>query len=93
KSLTSFSCSGNNCAFKFPSLERLVVEDCPNMKIFSGGELSTPKLHKVQLNYIDEKRWAWDRDLNTTIRYLYLTTKRVQTYEDNSGQPSVQYLE
>ena len=26
ESLTSFSCSGNNCAFKFPSLEILVVD-------------------------------------------------------------------
>ncbi|KDO41211.1 hypothetical protein CISIN_1g0488091mg, partial [Citrus sinensis] len=71
ESLTSF-CSVNNCAFKFPSLERLVVEDCPNMSIFSGGELSTPNLRKVQLKqWDDEKRWAWKDDLNTTIQYLY----------------------
>ncbi|KAK9218908.1 hypothetical protein WN943_007546 [Citrus x changshan-huyou] len=54
ESLTSF-CSVNNCAFKFPSLERLVVEDCPNMSIFSGGELSTPNLRKVQLKRFDER--------------------------------------
>ena len=71
ESLTSFSCSGNNCDFKFPSLERLVVEDCPNMSIFSGGELSTPNLRKVQLKRFDERVCVWDRDLNTTIQYLY----------------------
>ncbi|KAL9450633.1 hypothetical protein AB3S75_012373 [Citrus x aurantiifolia] len=76
KSLTSFSCSGNNCAFKFPSLETLVVEDCPNMNIFSRGELSTPKLHQVQLSVFDNKLWAWDRDLNTTIQYVYLKRKK-----------------
>ena len=80
ESLTRFSCSGNNCAFKFPSLERLVVEDCPNMSIFSRGELSTPKLHQVQLSKSDEKRWAWDRDLNTTIQHLYLKRKKVSIH-------------
>ena len=75
ESLTGF-CSGNNCAFKFPSLERLVVDNCPNMNIFSGGELSTPKLHQVQLKrWDDEECWTLDRDLNTTIQYLYLKKK------------------
>ncbi|KAH9688115.1 Disease resistance protein [Citrus sinensis] len=52
KSLTSF-CSGN-CAFKFPSLERLVVDDCPDMKIFSEGNLSTPKLHEMTAAWKDD---------------------------------------
>ncbi|KAH9754596.1 putative disease resistance protein [Citrus sinensis] len=76
ESLTSFSCSGNNCAFKFPSLETLVVENCPNMKIFSEGKLSTPKLQIVQLSVFHNKLWAWDRDLNTTIQYVYLKIKK-----------------
>ena len=75
ESLTSFF-SGNNCNFKFPSLERLVVEDCPNMNIFSGGELSTPKLRKVELKeFGDEGCQTLDHDLNTTIQYLYLKNK------------------
>ncbi|KDO46326.1 hypothetical protein CISIN_1g027448mg [Citrus sinensis] len=83
QSLTSFSCSGNNCAFKFPSLERLVVDRCPNMKIFSEGELSTPKLQKVQLSWLDNKLWAWDRDLNTTIQYVYLKRKKEEKEKEN----------
>ncbi|XP_052298847.1 probable disease resistance protein At4g27220 isoform X1 [Citrus sinensis] len=82
KSLTSFSCSGNNCAFKFPSLGTLVVEDCPNLKIFSEGELRTPKLQKVQLSVFDNKLWAWDRDLNTTIQYVYLKRKKEEKEEE-----------
>ncbi|GAY66695.1 hypothetical protein CUMW_250850 [Citrus unshiu] len=73
KSMTSF-CSGH-CAFKFPSLERILVNDCPSMKIFSGGELSTPKLLKVQLDEFNKELWTWERDLNTTIQTLYLKTK------------------
>ncbi|KAL9447495.1 hypothetical protein AB3S75_015045 [Citrus x aurantiifolia] len=83
ESLTSFSCSGNNCDFKFPSLETLVVEDCPNMKIFSEGELSTPKLHEVQMSLVDKKLGAWDRDLNTTIQYLYLKRKKEGEEKEN----------
>ena len=71
KSLTSFCTS--SCAFKFPSLERLLVDDCPSMKIFSGGELSTPKLQRVQLSrWNGEEHWTWERDLNTTIQQLNL---------------------
>ena len=69
ESLTSF-CSGN-CAFKFPSLERLMLDDCPDMKIFSEGKLSTPKLHKVQR--WGEECWAWKDDLNTTIQKEYIS--------------------
>ncbi|KAL9450775.1 hypothetical protein AB3S75_012500 [Citrus x aurantiifolia] len=75
KSLTSF-CSGN-CAFKFPSLERLVVDDCPDMKIFSEGKLSTPKLHEVAQRW-GEARWAWKGDLNTTIQ-------KASFWSDDSG--------
>ncbi|GAY65805.1 hypothetical protein CUMW_243870 [Citrus unshiu] len=67
ESLTSF-CS-SNCALKFPSLEILLVHECPNMKIFSEGELSTPKLHKVQLWY--EACWFWKGDLNKTIQQVH----------------------
>ncbi|KAL9450766.1 hypothetical protein AB3S75_012492 [Citrus x aurantiifolia] len=74
-SLTSF-CSGN-CAFKFPSLERLMLDDCPHMKIFSEGKLSTPKLHKVVQRW-GEARWAWKGDLNTTIQ-------KASFWSDDSG--------
>ncbi|KAH9688609.1 putative disease resistance protein [Citrus sinensis] len=83
ESLTSFICSGNNCAFEFPSLETLLVDRCPNMKIFSEGELSTPKLQKVQLSVFDNKLWAWDRDLNTTIQYVYLKRKKEEKEKEN----------
>ncbi|KAH9688108.1 putative disease resistance protein [Citrus sinensis] len=79
--LTSF-CSGN-CAFKFPSLERLVVDDCPDMKIFSEGKLSTPKLHKVQGR--GKACWAWKDDLNTTIRKASLPGMVAGVWSDDSG--------
>ncbi|KAH9754122.1 putative disease resistance protein [Citrus sinensis] len=80
KSLTSF-CSGN-CAFKFPSLERLVVDDCPDMKIFSEGNLSTPKLHEVQRR--SEASWAWKGDLNTTIQKVIFPMV-AGVWSDDSG--------
>ncbi|GKV45623.1 hypothetical protein SLEP1_g52684 [Rubroshorea leprosula] len=45
--LESF-CSGD-CNFKFPALREVIVTECPNMQIFSQGELSAPELHKVKL--------------------------------------------
>ncbi|GAY62725.1 hypothetical protein CUMW_220120 [Citrus unshiu] len=81
KSLTSF-CSGN-CAFKFPSLERLMLDDCPDMKIFSEGKLSTPKLHKVQRR--GEACWAWKDDLNTTIKKVNFPRMVAGVWSDDSG--------
>ncbi|TXG65705.1 hypothetical protein EZV62_006980 [Acer yangbiense] len=45
--LISF-CSGN-WSFKFPSLEKIDVSTCPNMKIFSPGALSLPRLRPIMV--------------------------------------------
>ncbi|GLT95544.1 hypothetical protein SLE2022_132200 [Rubroshorea leprosula] len=55
--LESF-CSGD-CNFIFPALREVVITECPNMQIFSKGELSTPRLYEVKLTgdvyeYMDE---------------------------------------
>ncbi|XP_039173950.1 uncharacterized protein LOC104452828 [Eucalyptus grandis] len=57
--------------FRFPSLWRIKVEECPKMKIFSKGTLSTPKLDYVTL-FRYKWEWNWEKgdDLNTTIQKL-----------------------
>ncbi|XP_030957693.1 disease resistance protein At4g27190-like [Quercus lobata] len=64
--LASF-CS-ESYSFNFPSLEEVIVRQCPEMKTFSYGALGTPKLKKVQATQEDE--WHWKVDLNTTIHWL-----------------------
>ena len=64
--LASF-CS-ESYSFNFPSLEEVIVRQCPEMKTFSYGALATPKLKKVQATQEDE--WHWKVDLNTTIHWL-----------------------
>ncbi|XP_017977192.1 PREDICTED: uncharacterized protein LOC18599617 isoform X2 [Theobroma cacao] len=67
-SLGSF-CSGNS-SFKFPSLEQVIVSQCPRLKSFCLGALSTPKLQRVQLESTDYKgRWAGD--LGATVEHLH----------------------
>ncbi|XP_044474981.1 uncharacterized protein LOC123202894 [Mangifera indica] len=68
KSLTSF-CSANY-AFRFPCLEQVIVSQCPNLKIFSHGGLSTPNLKKVQLTEIIDAEYIWKGDLNSTIQQM-----------------------
>ena len=46
--LTSFCLE--NYTLEFPSLERISMTHCPNMKTFSQGIVSTPKLHEVQVS-------------------------------------------
>nr|XP_012466488.1 unnamed protein product [Gossypium raimondii] len=67
-SLTSF-CSGNY-TLRFPSLEQVTLSQCPRMKNFYQGALSTPKLHKVQLTETDFKG-SWVGGLNATVEQLY----------------------
>jgi len=54
---------------EFPSLEEVIVRQCQEMKIFSDGDLSTPKLQRVQATKEDE--WHWKDDLNSTIHWLW----------------------
>ncbi|KAH1045333.1 hypothetical protein J1N35_036117 [Gossypium stocksii] len=67
QSLTNF-CRGSY-TFDFPCLEEVVVEECPKLKIFSDGVLSTPQLQSVKQGGFDKKE-CWAGDLNTTIQQL-----------------------
>ncbi|KAJ6762667.1 hypothetical protein OIU79_023414 [Salix purpurea] len=68
-SLTSF-CSVD-FTFKFPCLTDVIVRNCPKMKTFSLGILSTPQLRKVWLSEERDKR-HWKGDLNITIQQLHI---------------------
>ncbi|KAK3227641.1 hypothetical protein Dsin_007503, partial [Dipteronia sinensis] len=65
--LTSF-CSRNH-TIEFPSLHQVVVRQCHNMKLFSHGPLSTPRLHRLQIT--EEEEGIWEGGLNTTIQKMY----------------------
>ncbi|KAL5807574.1 hypothetical protein ACOSQ3_030460 [Xanthoceras sorbifolium] len=66
--LTSF-CSGNYTV-EFPFLQQVVMRQCPNMKVFSEGALSTPRLHKIQITEA-ENEGIWEGGLNTTIQKIF----------------------
>ncbi|KAJ9185577.1 hypothetical protein P3X46_005194 [Hevea brasiliensis] len=66
QSLTSF-CLGSY-TLKFPSLEQVIVHGCPNLRIFSPGVLSTPKLQSVKVAW---RKLHLERDLNATIEHSY----------------------
>ncbi|KAG5222863.1 disease resistance protein [Salix suchowensis] len=61
-SLTSFC--NVNFTFRFPCLTEVIVTDCPKMKTFSLGILSTPKLRKVAFSNIEELRILGMDNLN-----------------------------
>ncbi|XP_039690151.1 uncharacterized protein [Medicago truncatula] len=58
------------CFMKFPSLEKVIVGECPRMKIFSAGNTSTPILRKVKIAEIDSE-WHWKGNLNDTIYNMF----------------------
>ncbi|XP_058007400.1 uncharacterized protein LOC110649893 isoform X3 [Hevea brasiliensis] len=72
-SLSSF-CSGNS-TFSFPSLEEVIIIECPNMKIFAQEVLSAPKLWRVQTGepkYKWEWEWDWERKYHNFSKKKYL---------------------
>ncbi|KAJ4721026.1 Disease resistance protein [Melia azedarach] len=77
-SLASF-CSGS-CTLEFPNLNKVIVRECPKMKIFSQGVSSTPQLQRLRLQLTEsEEEWygeseeegCWEGDLNSTIQKLF----------------------
>ncbi|OMO70425.1 Disease resistance protein [Corchorus olitorius] len=54
----------------FPSLEELIVIQCPNMKIFTKGELTAPKLQNVQVTE-DKGEGHTQGSNNTTLQQLF----------------------
>ncbi|KAG6751661.1 hypothetical protein NC652_030745 [Populus alba x Populus x berolinensis] len=68
-SLTSFH--SGKCAFTFPSLEEVFLIECPNMKKFSEGIISTPELETVLLTEEDDEGY-WEEDLNSTVQKLFV---------------------
>ncbi|KAB1202369.1 hypothetical protein CJ030_MR8G007353 [Morella rubra] len=58
-------------SFDFPALAKVTMRQCPEMKIFCPGVLSTPKLKKVQATE-EGQEWHWIKDdLNATIDWLW----------------------
>ncbi|KAM7519549.1 hypothetical protein LguiB_018511 [Lonicera macranthoides] len=58
--------------FDLPLLEEVVIEECPKLKSFCSGQLTTPKLVRVRINYAEvfTDQSVWKGDLNSTLAYL-----------------------
>nr|CAN65562.1 hypothetical protein VITISV_009359 [Vitis vinifera] len=65
--LTSFSSGGY--IFSFPSLEQMLVKECPKMKMFSPSLVTTPRLERIK---VGDDEWPLQDDLNTTIHNLFI---------------------
>eukprot|EP00256_Glycine_max_P063443 XP_014633257.1 uncharacterized protein LOC100780862 isoform X2 [Glycine max] len=64
-------CSYKKCEFKFPSLEVLIVRECPWMERFTEGGARAPKLQNIvsaNEEGKEEAKWQWEADLNATIQ-------------------------
>ncbi|KAF2318829.1 hypothetical protein GH714_011035 [Hevea brasiliensis] len=92
KSLEGF-CLGS-LTFKFPCLEVVTVSGCPNMRTFSVGVLSTPKLQCVHLHEMHFQSWRWEGNLNATVQKSYLEMEGFYQISLSSNQmPFLKRLE
>ncbi|WKA03297.1 hypothetical protein VitviT2T_021415 [Vitis vinifera] len=65
--LTSFSSGGY--IFSFPSLEQMLVKECPKMKMFSPSLVTPPRLKRIK---VGDEEWPWQDDLNTAIHNSFI---------------------
>ncbi|XP_048135259.1 uncharacterized protein LOC115755168 [Rhodamnia argentea] len=71
--LKCFSLGG--CALRFPLLEDVIVNGCPNMKFFSEGSIEAPKLKRVKVDMMErygptKYQYFWKENLNMTIQNM-----------------------
>ncbi|EOX93489.1 Uncharacterized protein TCM_002352 [Theobroma cacao] len=76
--LRSF-CSGYH-HFEFPDLVKFIATECPELSVFSIGEISTPLLRRICLTGEDDGPLV-NRDLNTTIKGSYTEKTRNEVEE------------
>ncbi|KAF8391529.1 hypothetical protein HHK36_023834 [Tetracentron sinense] len=85
--LRSF-CSGN-FSFEWPSLEQVLLSDCPQMETFTAAALgirSTPKLKKITLD--GEK--ILSMDLNTVIQNRFKGERKVDEDDESTSESEIQ---
>ncbi|KAH8507413.1 hypothetical protein H0E87_009810 [Populus deltoides] len=88
-SLTSF-CSEKH-SFDFPSLVEVNVSQCPGMKFFSNGALSTPKLRRVNLTKVEKMKFFSNGALSTPkLRRVNLTKVEKKNLNTTIQQLSTQ---
>ncbi|KAI8000520.1 Disease resistance protein RPS2 [Camellia lanceoleosa] len=67
--LSGFCTGGDDFPFEWPSLERLILYECPKMKTFAATTSgSTPKLKEVQLNVFGSGIPLQGMDLNQFVQ-------------------------
>ena len=71
KDLPNLKCFCNEAnAFEWPSLKKITVITCPNLRMFVPTNLKTPKLEGV----IEDNKFKtchWKGELNATIEYIF----------------------
>ena len=71
KDLPNLKCFCNDVnAFEWPSLKKITVITCPNLRMFVPTNLKTPKLEGV----IEDNKFKtchWKGELNATIEYIF----------------------
>ena len=71
RDLPNLKCFCNEAiAFEWPSLEKMMVIRCPNLRTFVPSNLKTPELKGVYED-IEFKTSQWKGDLNATIMHIF----------------------
>ncbi|KAF7808370.1 putative disease resistance protein [Senna tora] len=69
-SLKSF-CS-LNYSFMFPSLDKVAIRGCCNLRMFCPGDIYAPLLKGVEMELGEETEELWESNLNKTIQLVFL---------------------
>ncbi|KAH6808448.1 hypothetical protein C2S53_019096 [Perilla frutescens var. hirtella] len=70
------------CDVEFPSLRILRIYECPNMKYFTLGSLTTPNLKTA---YINGRYFGAEKDLNVVLQKQYLAREKENQENEKKG--------
>jgi hypothetical protein len=78
KSLSSLKCfySGNG-NLKLPSLTDVDIRRCPNVEVFSQGEINAKSFRRIQISSKSNDRVVSYNDLNASVKRFYLQQVRI----------------
>ncbi|XP_038890209.1 probable disease resistance protein At4g27220 [Benincasa hispida] len=77
------------CTIKLPCLKKLIINKCPEVKLFSHGIISTPELQYLKIRQHDKVQISLKHDLNFIIYNIWLEDDCIRSIKSLFTQEAI----